>query len=103
MVGLGDLSGGSVDSAAWAVSADGSVVVGQGRSASGDEAFLWISGGTMQNLRDLLIAGGTTGLTNWKLDRATGVSADGSTIVGVGTNSSGEREAWIATVPKSPQ
>ena len=40
-MGLGDLSGGSVDSQALGISADGSTVVGSSTSASGTEAFRW--------------------------------------------------------------
>jgi hypothetical protein len=54
----------------------------------------------MQNLRDLLIAGGVTGLTNWTLTEAKSISADGLTIVGTGINPLGNSEAWIATVPE---
>ena len=43
--GLGDLPGGLFNSQAYDVSADGSVVVGQGNSASGGEAFRWTSAG----------------------------------------------------------
>jgi len=109
MVSLGLLPGGGqvpgeilriVGSGSNDVSADGSVIVGYSTSASSVEAFLWTSGGGMQNLRDLLIAGGATGLTGWTLSEATGISADGRTIVGFGTNPLGEREAWIATVPE---
>jgi probable HAF family extracellular repeat protein len=56
MVGLGDLDAGLFTSQAFAVSADGSVVVGLGSSASGFEAFRWTSGGGMVGLGDL--AGG---------------------------------------------
>ncbi len=38
---LGDLAGGSLNSSARAVSADGSTVVGWGASGSGQEAFIW--------------------------------------------------------------
>jgi uncharacterized membrane protein len=41
MVGLGDLPGGEFFSHGAGVSADGSVVVGGGTSASGFEAFRW--------------------------------------------------------------
>ena len=100
MVGLGYLPGGSLDSQASGVSADGSVVVGDRRSASSFlAAFLWTSGTGMQNLRDLLIAGGVTSVTNWRLASATGVSADGHTFVGYGVNPTGDSEAWIATIP----
>ncbi len=101
MVGLGDLPGGSFSSAASGVSADGSVIVGYGRSASGDEAFIWnaVDDG-MQNLRDVLVANGVSGLDGWLLRGAAAISADGRTIVGYGTNPLGQQEAWIATVPE---
>ena len=40
-LGLGDLPGGATASYPWAVSADGSVVVGHSQSGSGPEAFRW--------------------------------------------------------------
>ncbi len=40
-------------------------------------------------------------LTGWQLDTATGISADGMTIVGHGNNPNGFTEAWIATIPES--
>ena len=49
---LGDLAGGSFSSQALCVSANGTVVVGQARSASGDEAFRWTAGGGMVGLGD---------------------------------------------------
>jgi probable HAF family extracellular repeat protein len=100
MVGLGDLPGGPLNSNVWDVSADGSVIVGYGNTASGEAAFLWTVGDGMRNLRDLLIANGATGLTGWTLTQATAVSADGRTIVGYGRNPAGNTEAWIATVPE---
>jgi probable HAF family extracellular repeat protein len=100
MVGVGDLPGGAFSSSIWDVSADGSVVVGVGNTASGEEAFRWTIDGGMQNLRELLIAGGATGLTGWTLNQATGVSADGNTIVGFGRNPAGGTEAWAATIPE---
>jgi probable HAF family extracellular repeat protein len=51
--GLGDLSGGSFYSYANGVSADGSVVVGRGSSANGNEAFRWTQGTGMVGLGDL--------------------------------------------------
>jgi probable HAF family extracellular repeat protein len=50
--GLGDLPGGTFQSAAPAVSDDGTVVVGEGRSALGREAYRW-QGGVMTPLGDL--------------------------------------------------
>ena len=39
-------------------------------------------------------------LTGWALKSATGISADGLTIVGTGTNPVGFDEGWIATIPE---
>ena len=50
--GLGDLQGGRVFSKANAVSADGSVVVGETESEFGNEAFRW-ENGLMTGLGDL--------------------------------------------------
>lgn len=91
MQGLGFLPGKS-SSFASDVSANGSVVVGQ----SGGEAFIWNNTQGMQSLASILIAAGINNLTGWGLASATAVSADGFTVVGYGTNPSGQTEAWIA-------
>ena len=39
-------------------------------------------------------------LSGWTLTRGTGISADGTTIVGIGTNPAGQTEAWRAVVPE---
>jgi probable HAF family extracellular repeat protein len=82
MVGLGDLAGGGFQSYAYGVSADGSVIVGRGNSASGPEAYRWTSGGGMVGLGDL--PGGAF------LSYAYGVSADGSVVVGYSGSASGD-------------
>jgi hypothetical protein len=41
-------------------------------------------------------------LTGWRLEAATGVSADGKTIVGNGTNPRGFTEAWVANITFPP-
>lgn len=79
---LGDLMGSTFSSSAHAVSADGSVIVGSGTSASGTEAFKWTSAGGMIGLGNL--TGGTFDSS------ASGISADGSVIVGRGYSSSGK-------------
>ena len=86
MVGLGDLTGGIFRSVAMGVSADGSVVVGHGYSASGREAFRWTSEGGIVGLGDL--AGGSYHSS------ANGVSGDGLVVVGFGISASGQ-EAFI--------
>jgi len=73
--GLGDLPGGPTASRANSVSADGSVVVGTGSSASGQEAIRWVRDGGMAGLGSL--PGSVGGNT------ATGVSGDGSVVVGL--------------------
>jgi len=102
MVGLGHLPGGS-SSQALGVSADGSVIVGTGNSASSppDEAFRWTSEDGMQSVGLILTTAGVD-LTGWTLKRATGVSADGNTIVGWATNPDGDTEAWIAVLSDTP-
>jgi probable HAF family extracellular repeat protein len=105
LTGLGDFPGGDFWSEAYGVSADGSVIVGFGTSdvislpELEGEAFYWTPEGGMQNLKDMLTDCGLD-LTGWTLKVARDVSADGSTIVGYGTNPQGQREAWIATVPE---
>jgi len=99
MVGLDDLADGSFESVANAVSADGSVVVGYGTSASGMEAFLWKEKTGMRSLQTYLEGDLGLDLTGWTLTSAEGISANGGTIVGWGTNPSGQEEAWLATIP----
>ena len=104
MTGLGDLPGGEFESYAYDVSADGSVVVGYG-SIDSDigpklDAFIWDAGNGMRSLKDVLEIDFGLDLHNWLLLKATGISADGLTIVGYGINPYGNTEAWIATIPE---
>ena len=75
-VGLGLLPNGTHSSAA-AVSADGTVVVGNANDSSGEQAFRWTQSGGMIALG--FLPGGT-------ISKANGVSADGSTVAGYGNN-----------------
>jgi probable HAF family extracellular repeat protein len=85
-IGLGDLPGADFSSIANGVSADGSVVVGRGSAfvtmhgepISNVEAFRWTQGDGMVDLGDL--PGGPYG------HGASGVSADGSVVVGSSVN-----------------
>lgn len=81
-MGLGDLPGGLHSSNAYAVSADGSTVVGAGTSVSGIEAFRWTLATGMVGLGDLPGGKFQSG--------ARGVSADGSIIVGTGADETGD-------------
>jgi uncharacterized membrane protein len=85
------LPGGRTDSVAWAVSSDGTTVVGAGdldgpRFCCG-QAFRWTDEGGMQALGDL--PGG------YLSSKAEAVSADGSIIVGIGSVSVFEHRAFI--------
>jgi len=82
---LGDLPGGEARSEAYAVSGDGSTVVGISVSASGIEAFRWTRAEGMVGLGDL--PGGNFS------SYAFGVSADGSVVVGI-SYSAKNREAF---------
>ena len=99
--GLGDLAGGSFDSSAFGVSADGSTIVGgSDSSSSGWEAFIWDTANGMQSLKDVLVNYHDLDLTGWTLSQAWGISDDGLTIVGHGYNPDGYTEAWVATIPE---
>ena len=68
----------------------------------GSEAFIWDSANGMRNLRELLVSEGDD-LTGWRLTWAYGISGDGSTIVGFGTNPEGSSEAWVARLKSVPE
>ncbi|MGK7877028.1 MAG: hypothetical protein AB4426_28175 [Xenococcaceae cyanobacterium] len=74
------------------VSADGSIVVG---SIPQTGAFIWDSTNGMRSLKSVLTDLGLD-LTCWHLEQVTGISDDGLTIVGRGTNPQGYSVAWIA-------
>jgi probable HAF family extracellular repeat protein len=95
MVSLGTLPG--MASRAYAVSGDGSVVVGV--LMSPDHAMLWTPLLGMVDLNTYLPSIGLN-LTAWTLTSANGVSLDGRTIVGTGTHN-GQTEAWVAQWPSS--
>ena len=99
MQGLGFLPGGTFSNASG-VSADGSVVVGRSGSVNGIDVYIWDSLLGMRSLTDVLTDQGED-LSDWiSLDFAFAVSADGRSIVGRGTNSSGNFEAFVATIDR---
>ena len=71
-------------SEARAVSADGSVVVGQVSLTNGDHAFRWTEADGMQTVESWLNRNGLT-IGQDMTETATGVSADGSVVVGDAT------------------
>jgi len=54
----------------------------------------------MRSVKDVLQDECGPDLTGWTLTEANGISADGNTIVGYGTNPLGNTEAWIAVIPE---
>jgi probable HAF family extracellular repeat protein len=102
MTGLGTLPG-TTESFAKSVSASGAVIVGTSSGPSGDTAFRWVvdpasthaSGGTMQSLSAALELANVD-VSTWQFKEATGISADGQTIVGV-ANENGVHTAYIAS------
>lgn len=96
MVGLGFLQGGS-ESEAKAINADGSVIVGEAHNAGGDDlAFQWTQADGMRAVIDILADAGVD-VTNWILEEANGVNADGNIITGSG-EFNGDAVAWLANI-----
>jgi probable HAF family extracellular repeat protein len=100
MVSLGSLVAGGTDGSALGVSADGSVVVGYSKTDRGFEAFVWDAGLGMRSLTEVLADDLGVDLTGWRLEFATGISADGATIIGQGIDPAGRQASWIAFIPE---
>ena len=103
MSGLGFLGAaeGVFESKATGVSADGSIVVGESRTASGKEGFVWTAAsGEMSSLRDVIEADAGVDLTGWTLDKPPVMSADGESMVALATNPEGEKQAFITYLPE---
>ena len=90
----------TLGSSALAVTADGEWAVGD----SNGVAVLWNTRtGEVWDLKELLISQGNTGLDDWTLSQANGISADGGTIVGTGLNADGDTEGWVAKITPVPE
>lgn len=79
---------------ALGVTDDGRVIVGfsGGRLRS---AFVWTKALGMVKLEDYLKSLGVTGFRGWRLDTATAISGDGTTIAGWGYRPDGHVQSWI--------
>lgn len=94
---LGTVDGGTF-SVAYSISGDGLVIGGLGDNAAGDAvATIWTESLGMVDLNTYLPSLGVD-LTGWSLSVTTGISFDGTTIVGAGMYEGVER-GWIVTVP----
>ncbi|MBS0189759.1 MAG: hypothetical protein U0573_08620 [Phycisphaerales bacterium] len=94
MVDLGLASGGGAVAAA-ATNYDGKVIVGTG---SPGHALYWSTNAGMNNLNSLMVQLGAN-MTGWQLLEATGVSDDGTTIVGTGVFNGNTRAFVIKGMP----
>ncbi|MHC4105054.1 MAG: PEP-CTERM sorting domain-containing protein [Planctomycetota bacterium] len=102
MVGLGHPPSCNF-SGATGVSSDGRIVVGWGQTGSNPltrRLFIWSEESGMRDVVDVLENDYGLDLGGWTLSAATGISADGRTIVGDGTNPDGDPEAWRAEIPR---
>jgi probable HAF family extracellular repeat protein len=100
MVSLGSISGEGPGSAAYGISADSSVIVGYGEEVGGaDVAAIWTEATGWRRLDKMLEQEYGLDLGVWRLVTATGVSADGLTIVGWGISENGY-EGWVAHIPE---
>lgn len=98
MVGLGFMPNvNAVTSRALAVSADGHTVVGTSAGA-----FIWTPEVGMQSLLEVLLHQGASGLDGWELNEAIGISADGRTIIGQGSQYQNGAKYFIATLNAVP-
>ncbi len=96
MIGLGFLHDTDTISIAYAVTPDGTAIVGASRTTD-EEAFVWDAAHGMRSLQALLMDDPTTvnSVSGWTLAYANAISADGRNIVGWGYDPDGRREAFL--------
>jgi len=98
---LGQLPGGN-SSVATAVSADGSVVVGYGYdSTEHQQGWIWTAANGMRPLNAVLTALNVN-VSGWALSAPTGISADGTVVVGSGTGPCNCSAGWIVYLGEGP-
>ncbi|HRW56064.1 MAG TPA: PEP-CTERM sorting domain-containing protein, partial [Phycisphaerae bacterium] len=100
MVGIGDIPGGVHWSEMDAVNFDASIMVGVGSDTIGFVAAIWDESSGIRTIASFAESDLGLDLDGWRLSRATGISSDGSRIVGLGVNPSGQEEAWMLVVPE---
>ena len=94
---------GQIMTIARAVSADGATVVGSIYDPYLSNflgAFVWDPLNGPRDLADVLASDYGLDLAGWTLLEATGISADGRTIVGWGTGPADYQQPWMVVVPE---
>jgi uncharacterized membrane protein len=115
MVAVGGLLPG-YSSELTAISFDGTRIVGSstssfvlipddygGRVQAERSAIIWDNEHGVRNLKDVLESEYGLNLAGWQLYSATDISADGRTIVGIGSNPLGQTEGWVARLTPIPE
>lgn len=96
---------GTFQSDAWDVSGDGRIVVGFAGASlfQGKRAVIWDESSGMRDLKQELEDVHGLDLGEWSLEVATGISRDGTIIVGNGSPRVGRLGSWIVVLPRPPQ
>lgn len=81
------------------VSADGSVVVGYAWIGEGPIGMVWTKKDAQNRDAAAFLAGAGLDVKGWTITTVSGVSDDGSRLVGQGINPTGRPEAWLAVLP----
>lgn len=84
---------------AKACTADGGTMVGLADNALGGIAMIWDAAHGFRTMDSFLMANGVD-TSGWTLAAGTGISDDGRTICGYGTDPQGSNAGWIATIPE---
>jgi len=84
------------------LSGDGQTVIGVSGPFSGinRKPYIWDAANGMRNMADVFVNDYGIDLNGWTLVEALGISEDGNTIVGYGSNPQGITEGWIVTIPE---
>lgn len=101
VVELGLLPDGTKTWTTRGISSNGSIIVGNSEFIGvAKKAYIWDEAHGPRYLLDILTneAGLGGDLTGWTLGVTRGVSGDGRTFMGYGTNPQGNTEAWIASL-----
>jgi uncharacterized membrane protein len=82
-----------------AVSADGSTIAGWWYPAGEQTAFVWDAQDGIRSLDQVLTSKGVN-VTGWDFREVTGMSADGTVVVGIGTHNNNQVGFYASLVPE---